>query len=303
MCEDGRGLLLAPMAGVNDLVFRALCRKKGAQLTYTEMISSKGLLFGNQKTKEMLKALPEDRPYAVQLFGNEPEVMAAEAQKLVEVLSADLSLIDINMGCPARKVASNGSGAALLKQPELALRIVQAVSSAVDIPVTVKMRLLDNSNDSTTIAFALSVAEAGAAAITLHGRTAEQMYKGSANKQVVGLLAQQSPVPVIASGDVFGAEDIQAYQELGVKKVMIARGARGNPWIFAGEIPTLSEIVAMAREHTEQLALLEPRKLVWMRKHLAWYFKGTPRAVRVRKAVQSAVTVEDYLDILENCVP
>jgi len=290
------------MAGVNDPVFRAICKRMGAALTYTEMISSKGLAYGNARTQEMIAGLPEDKPYAVQLFGNEPEVMAAEAQRLHEQLADDIALIDINMGCPARKVASAGSGAALLEKPDLAAAIVSAVSSAVSVPVTVKMRLLHESDDATTLGFAERMAQSGAAALTIHGRTAGQFYTGTARKDIVGVLARYLEIPVIASGDVYSADDIQTYWDEGASAVMAARGARGNPWIFAGDKPSLEEVVSIAREHTMRLYEWEPRKLVWMRKHLAWYFKGAPHALKVRKAVQTAVTLEDYLEILDVCL-
>ncbi|MDR1088900.1 MAG: tRNA-dihydrouridine synthase family protein [Coriobacteriales bacterium] len=293
-------LLLAPMAGVNDPVFRALCRRMGAGLTYTEMISSLALAYGNRKTQDMLRALPEDRPYAVQLFGSEPAVMAAQARALEAELGAGLALIDINMGCPARKVVSSGNGAALLKRSELACEIVAAVHAAVRVPVTVKMRLVSHA-DADTLAFASGLAESGAAALTIHGRTAEQYYRGAAHRSSVDTLVAGLSIPVIASGDVFSREDAREYRERGASAVMVARGARGNPWIFSGEEPDLAERVAVAREHVERLHAWEPRKLVWMRKHLAWYFKGSPVALRVRKAVQTAVSLEDYLALLESC--
>jgi len=300
------------MAGVNDPVFRAICRRMGAGLTYSEMISSKGLAYKNARTKEMLAALPEDEPYAVQLFGNEAEVMADEARSLEEQLGSKLALIDINMGCPARKVASGGSGAALLDKPELAASIVAAISLAVKLPVTVKMRLLEEPGDldgsaeskehsfSATLAFAKLMEESGAAALTIHGRTSSQFYRGTARRDIVGLLVQHLGIPIIASGDVFSTEDVQEYLKRGASAVLAARGARGNPWIFAGRIPDLAEIVAVSSEHATRLFEWEPRKLVWMRKHLAWYFKGSPHAVRVRKAVQTAVTLEDYLSVIES---
>jgi len=287
------------MAGVNDPVFRAICRRMGAGLTYTEMISAKGLAYNNKRTLEMIATLPEDEPFAVQLFGNEPEIMAAEARKLEEQLGGRLALIDINMGCPARKVASTGSGVALLQKPELAASVVSAVSSAVKLPVTVKMRLLYESDDAATLTFAQSMAQNGAAAVALHGRTAEQYYHGTARKDVIGLLAQEMRIPIIASGDVFSQEDIEDYWRQGAKAVMVARGARGNPWIFANKKPSLPEIVDLAREHTVRLYEWAPWKLVWMRKHLAWYFKGSAYALKVRKAVQTAITLEDYLAILD----
>lgn len=292
-------LLLAPMAGVNDPVFRAICKRMGASLTYTEMISSKGLAYQNTKTKKMLSALPEDRPCVVQLFGSEPQVMSEEACTVVELMGSSVAYLDINMGCPARKVTTGGNGSALLQVPRVAADIVKAVSAAVSIPVTVKIRKV-SSQPHDTLTFASNMAEAGAEALTIHGRTAEQQYKGEADRAIVEQVAAELSIPVIASGDVFCGEDIHEYLSRGASAVMIARGAQGNPWIFAGCKPSLLEIIEVAREHTVRLSEWDPRKLVWMRKHLAWYFKGTPSAVRVRKAVQTAVHLEDYLSILDD---
>ncbi len=194
-----------------------------------------------------------------------------------------------------------GGGSALLQKPECAAAIVESVSSAVKVPVTVKMRLLSEHDDQATLAFAQQMERAGAAALALHGRTAAQQYKGIARRDIIELCARELSIPLLASGDVFSGEDIQDYQSRGAAAVLVARGARGNPWIFAGYQPSLAEIIEVAREHTIRLHEWEPRKLVWMRKHLAWYFKGTPGAVRVRTAVQTAVTLEDYLAILNAC--
>lgn len=294
-------VLLAPMAGVNDPVFRAICRRKGAALTYSEMISAKGLAYGNKKTFEMLGSLPEDRPFAVQLFGNEPDTMASQAQWLSTHLGSKLALIDINMGCPVRKVAGQGSGAALLSTPKLAEAITSAVCSASPVPVTVKIRLLSAADDASTVAFARMLASAGAAALTIHGRTPQQHYTGTAQRDIVNSLVSALDIPVFASGDVYTPDDIQDYRARGAQAVMVARGARGNPWIFSGEKPSQEEVVRVAREHTLGLHAWDAHKLVWMRKHLAWYFKGYPGAVSVRKAVQTAVTLDDYLAILDAC--
>lgn len=292
--------ILAPMAGVNDPVFRALCRRMGAGLTLTEMISSKGLAYGNKKTHEMLGALPEDKPYAVQLFGNEPSVMAAQAYELEQQRGSEIASIDLNMGCPAPKVVSQGSGAALLQQLRLAKELVAKVSSAVTLPITVKMRLVSSHPDALdTLAFAQALEEEGAKALALHGRTAAQSYTGRARREVITLLAQHLSIPVVASGDVYTSEDIDDYLKKGAATVMVARGAQGNPWIFARVQPSLAEIQKVAREHTKQLYQFEPHKLLWMRKHLAWYFKGTPGAVHIRKALQTATVLDDYLRIID----
>jgi nifR3 family TIM-barrel protein len=300
--------LLAPMAGVNDPAFRAICKRLGAGLTYTEMISAKGMSYHNAHTRDMLAYLPGEKPVAFQLFGNDPAVMAAEARELEERCGADAALIDINMGCPARKVAGKGDGAALMRDPALAERIIRAVVAAVSLPVTVKFRRGYTRSADTCCDFARMCEQAGAAAVAVHGRTAEQGYKGSSDRDAVGRVAAAVSIPVIASGDVFSAQDVAYYlNEQGSAAVMVARGAQGNPWIFAqarallagdeegaAHVPTVAERAAIAREHTTVLAQLNPRRLPSMRKHIAWYFKGTKCATAVRRQVNICVTLSDY---------
>ncbi|MDR0888311.1 MAG: tRNA-dihydrouridine synthase family protein, partial [Coriobacteriales bacterium] len=210
--------VLAPMAGVNDPAFRAICKRMGAGLTYTEMISSKGLQYGNKKTRDMLVSLPEEGRLAVQLFGHEPDVMADAAKWIAQQYSDKLALIDVNMGCPVRKIAGKGDGAALMDEPELAASIVRAMAEAVPCPITVKFRLhhddelplrhsgLDPESteraDKTrlpfqaTCAFAALMQDAGASAICVHGRTAGQMYRGSANRDIISYVARAVDIPV-----------------------------------------------------------------------------------------------------------
>ncbi|MDR1422151.1 MAG: tRNA-dihydrouridine synthase [Coriobacteriales bacterium] len=302
----GRGVLLAPMAGVNDPIFRSLCARMGADLTYTEMVSAKGLSFGNQKSFDLL-ADETKQPVAAQLFGHEPDVLAKQACVLEERFDGNLALIDINMACPARKIVTKGDGAALLREPLLADTIMRAVVSAVDLPVTVKFRKGYELDEDIAVEFARRAQQCGMAALAIHGRTAQQFYHGSADRELIGRVVAAVEIPVIASGDVFTRDDIRFYrEEQGARAVMVARGAQGNPWIFsAGStlstgknpsdgVPDLGERVRIAREHTRGLATCYPRRLASMRKHTAWYFRGTPQAGALRRAVQTCVSLADY---------
>jgi nifR3 family TIM-barrel protein len=293
-------LLLAPMAGVCDPVFRLICKEMGAALTYTEMISAKGLHYQNAKTAEMLTCFDAEKPVAVQLFGSDPAIMAAQARGLEEQLGSALALIDINMGCPARKVIKNGDGSALMARPLVAAEVLRAVVAAVKLPVTVKIRKGYAADEDTAVAFARMAEQCGVAAIAVHGRTAAQLYHGAADRTVVGRVKQAVRVPVIASGDVFERADIDDYlQNYDADAIMLARGARGNPWIFAGTVPTLQERVAVAWRHTRDLHAFNPRELVTMRRHIPWYFKGTPHATAVRRAAGDCATLQDYEVLFE----
>jgi nifR3 family TIM-barrel protein len=294
-------VVLAPMAGVNDPAFRALCKRMGAALSYTEMISTKGLSYGNTKTDDMLMCVDDELPLAVQLFGNEPHIVAAQAQEIERRMGNKLALIDINMGCPARKVAGKGDGAALMRSPERAFEILSAVVTQVQVPVTVKFRKGYELHENTAQDFALMAEEAGVAAVAVHGRTAQQMYRGKADRSVIDCVAKALRIPVIASGDVYTQADIQDYFSRGAAAVMVARGAQGNPWIFSPAIapPSLEARLAVAWEHTSRLYELKPDKLVSMRRHIAWYFKGLPHAAALRRSLNSCVTLQDYEKLFE----
>ncbi|MCL1879566.1 MAG: tRNA dihydrouridine synthase DusB [Actinomycetia bacterium] len=295
-----QSLFLAPMAGVNDPVFRAICKRLGADLTYTEMISAAGLCYGGEKGQRRLYALDDEKPVAVQLFGKDPALVAEAARMVEGLFGGSLVLIDLNMGCPVRKVAGKGEGAALMCQPRLAEQIISAVVRVVRLPVTVKFRRGWQEGQENAVEFACRAEAAGAAALAVHGRFAVQMYQGFADKSVVARVKAAVKVPVAASGDVYGALDIAEYFDShGADAVMVARGAAGNPWIFRGRQPTLAERLAVAREHTQRLYKLEPHLLASMRKHLAWYFKGLPGAAAVRRAVNECRSIDEYLRLLD----
>ena len=301
-----RRLLLAPMAGVSDEAFRTLCHEQGADLTYTEMVSAKGLSYANEKTRHLLHLAEGEDQVAVQLFGHEPDVMADQARWVEQEMGVTLAYLDINMGCPARKIVSKGDGSALMKTPDLAAAIVRAVSAAVEHPVTVKFRRGWAEGDETCVEFARRMEDAGAAAVTVHGRYALQLYRGRADWDAIARVKAAVSIPVVGNGDVkCGADAVALVERTGCDAVMIARAAEGNPWVFAqckaalaGEPepakPSVEERIAMARRHARLLAEREGRNIVRMRKHAMWYMTGLPGAAAARAKINACVSVEDF---------
>lgn len=301
-----RRLLLAPMAGVSDEAFRTLCREQGADLTYTEMVSAKGLSYANEKTRHLLHLAVGEDQVAVQLFGHEPDVMADQARWVEQEMGETLAYLDINMGCPARKIVSKGDGSALMKTPDLAAAIVRAVSAAVEHSVTVKFRRGWAEGDETCVEFARRMEDAGAAAVVVHGRYALQLYRGRADWDAIARVKAAVSIPVVGNGDVkCGADAVALVERTGCDAVMIARAAEGNPWVFAqckaalaGEPepakPSVEERIAMARRHARLLAEREGRNIVRMRKHAMWYMTGLPGAAAARAKINACVSVEDF---------
>lgn len=300
-------VVLGPMAGVTEAPFRGICKRMGAGLTYSEMVSAKGLHYNPDAaiSRGLLSFSPEEIPCAVQIFGADPAMMAEQACGLVERYGAETALIDINMGCPVTKVVAKGEGSALMRTPTLAAEIVSRVAETSGVPVTVKFRKGWDESEVNAVEFARRMEDAGATALCVHGRTRDQFYRGKADWDVIAAVKAAVRVPVIGSGDVFSAKDVMAMLErTGVDAVMIARGAQGNPWIFAqaralierGEglaPPTAFERIDMAREHGAALvAFAGEQAFVRMRKHVSWYVTGLPGATYVRERAFEAESYE-----------
>lgn len=304
--------VLGPMAGVTEAPFRGICKRLGASLTYTEMISAKGLHYNPDApiSRSLLSFDPAEVPCVVQIFGADPAIMADRAAWIVAEYGADVAAIDINMGCPVTKVANRGEGSGLMRSPEVAAEIVSRVAEAVPVPVTTKFRKGWSQSEVNAPEFAKRMEAAGASAVCVHGRTRCQFYRGQADWDAIANVKAAVSVPVIGSGDVFSATDAKAMLDrTGVDAVMIARGAQGNPWIFReiralldrGEVlppPTAQERISVAREHARALvAFGGERAVTRMRKHVGWYIVGMPGASHVRERVNH-ITSSAELDAL-----
>ena len=307
--------ILAPMAGVTDLPYRVLCSRHGAGMVCSEMVSAKGIYYDNKNTVFLLSISEEEAPVSLQLFGSDPKIISEMAKRIEE---RPFSILDINMGCPVPKVVGNGEGSALMKDPVLVGKIVEATAKAIHKPVTVKIRAGFDKDHINAEEIAHVAEESGAAAVAVHGRTREQFYSGEADWDIIKRVKDRIKIPVIGSGDVVDYKSAnEMFTKTGVDAIMIGRAARGNPWIFdeliAGEEgreytkPSLEELLSEMLNHAKALCEFKGEYIGIreMRTHASFYLTGQKGAAKARVMLNSVETLDDlykYVEVLLNSV-
>ena len=303
--EINNNVFLAPMAGITDVPYRSICKEFGAGLTYSEMISAKGMYYNDEKTRLLMKKAENEAPFAVQIFGSDANIMA----EVAEEISNSADIIDINMGCPAPKVVKNGDGSKLMLNPELIDEITRKVVEKSKVPVTIKIRKGWDKEHVNAVQIAEIAEKNGISAITVHGRTREEFYSGKADWDIIKEVKDSVSIPVIGNGDITSVESAnEIFEKTNCDAIMIGRASLGNPWIFEEIISgqkvnkTCEDVKKMIEKHLEMLIKEkgEYTAIREMRKHIAWYIKGFANAAEIRKRVNEIDELEELKDMIQN---
>ena len=303
--EINNNVFLAPMAGITDVPYRSICKEFGVGLTYSEMISAKGMYYNDEKTRLLMKKAKKETPFAVQIFGSDADIMA----KVAEEISGSADIIDINMGCPAPKVVKNGDGSKLMQSPELIDEITRKVVEKAKVPVTIKIRKGWDKEHVNAVQIARIAEKNGISAITVHGRTREEFYSVKADWNIIKEVKDSVSIPVIGNGDIISIESAnEIFEKTNCDAIMIGRASLGNPWIFEEIISgqkvnkTCEDVKKMIEKHLEMLIKEkgEYTAIREIRKHIAWYIKGFANAAEIRKRVNEIDGLEELKSMIQN---